>query len=243
DGGRSDLRAWPTGFTAPPYWPGVRPRPGGRLLARPRRRAGQEIQGRGYVLRAVGICAPGRPESEWRDQGPPPRGDPAPPRRQRNDSPGEEQGIGIVARNRSAALRTPEGRSMKTSRLGLAAGPSHSPSRTHARQAVVSHTPTQGPRQERCELARRLPMPGKAAESTLPPRSAGHRRGVAAVLGQAPTWGTDGGWKERKLSGRSETCHARGTEGRAAGWLAVDCPAASVRNRAGCHVWHALCVS
>ena len=30
---------------------------------------------------------------------------------QRNDSPGEGQGIGIVARNRSAALRTPEGQS------------------------------------------------------------------------------------------------------------------------------------
>ena len=70
-------------------------------------------------------------------QDPPPRGDPAPPRRQRNDSPGEGQGIGIVARNRSAALRTPEGRSMKTSRLGLAAGPSHSPSRTHARQVTI----------------------------------------------------------------------------------------------------------
>ena len=52
-------------------------------------------------------------------------------------SPGEGQGIGIVARNRSAALRTPEGRSMKTSRLGLAAGPSHSPSRTHARQVTI----------------------------------------------------------------------------------------------------------
>jgi Uncharacterized conserved protein, contains double-stranded beta-helix domain len=51
--------------------------------------------------------------------------------------PGEGQGIGIVARNRSAALRTPEGRSMKTSRLGLAAGPSHSPSRTHARQVTI----------------------------------------------------------------------------------------------------------
>ena len=45
--------------------------------------------------------------------------------------------IGIVARNCSAALRTPEGRSMKTSRLGLAAGPSHSPSRTHARQVTI----------------------------------------------------------------------------------------------------------
>ena len=52
-------------------------------------------------------------------------------------SSGEGQGIGIVARNRSAALRTPVGRSMKTSRLGLAAGPSHSPSRTHARQVTI----------------------------------------------------------------------------------------------------------
>ena len=51
-------------------------------------------------------------------------------------------------------------------------------------------------------------------------------------------WGMEG-----KLSGRSETCHARGTEGRAAGWLAVDFPAASLRNRAGCHVWHAPCVT
>ena len=84
-----------------------------------------------------GCCAPGGPESEWQDQDPPPRGDPAPPRHQGNDGPGEGQGIGIVARNRSAALRTPEGRSMKTSRLGLAAGPSHSPSRTHARQVTI----------------------------------------------------------------------------------------------------------
>src|SRR5262249_55933383 len=95
------------------------------------------LQGGGYVLGAVGICAPGGPESEWQDQDPPPRGDPASSRRQRGHGPGEGQGIGIVARNRSAALRTPEGRSMKTSRLGLAAGPSHSPSRTHARQVTI----------------------------------------------------------------------------------------------------------
>src|SRR5438874_2912894 len=137
NGGRSDLRARPKGFTAPPYRPGVRLRPGGRIRARPRRRAGQDLQGRGYVLRAVGICAPGGPESEQDGEDAPPRGDPALPRRQRNDSPGEGQGIGIVARNRSAALQTPEGRSMKTSRLGLAAGPSHSLSRTHARQVTI----------------------------------------------------------------------------------------------------------
>src|SRR5262249_61901347 len=93
----------------------------GTMPPRPRGRAGQDLQGWGYVLRAVGICAPGGPESEWQDQDPPPRGDPAPPRRQRGHGPGEGQGIGIVARNHSAALRTPEGRSMKTSRLGLAA--------------------------------------------------------------------------------------------------------------------------
>src|SRR5262249_28704904 len=127
----------PKGFTAPPYRPGVRLRPGGRIRARPRRRAGQAIQGRGYVLRAVGICAPGGPESEWQDQDPPPRGDPAPPRYQGSDDPGGTQGIGFVGRNRAAALRTPEGRSMKTIRLGSTAGPSHSPSRTHARQVTI----------------------------------------------------------------------------------------------------------
>ena len=41
--------------------------------------------------------------------GSPPRGDPAPRRRQRNDRPGEGQGIGIVPPNRSAALRFPKG--------------------------------------------------------------------------------------------------------------------------------------
>src|SRR5206468_10062814 len=86
---------------------------------------------------------------EWQDQDPPPRGDPAPPRHQRNDTPGEGQGIGIVARNRSAALRTPEGRSMKTSRFGFAAGPSHSPSRTHARQVTIPQPNKQQSRRDR----------------------------------------------------------------------------------------------
>src|SRR6516225_8649766 len=89
DGGRSDLRARSKGFTAPPYRPGVRLRPGGRIRARPRRPAGQDLQGRGYVLRAVGICAPGSPKSEQDGEDAPPRGDPAPPRRQRGHRPGE----------------------------------------------------------------------------------------------------------------------------------------------------------
>src|SRR5262249_21502391 len=89
DGGRSDLQARPKGSPPPPYRPGVRLRPGGRIGARPRRRAGQEIQGRGYVLRAVGIYAPGGPESEQDGEDAPPRGDPAPPRRQRGHDPGK----------------------------------------------------------------------------------------------------------------------------------------------------------
>ena len=40
-------------------------------------------------------------------------------------------------KGKTIILVRPEGRSMKTSRLGLAAGPSHSPSRTHARQVTI----------------------------------------------------------------------------------------------------------
>src|SRR5262249_14900703 len=97
------LRAWPKGSTAPPYRPGVRLRPGGRIRARPRRRAGQDLQGRGYVLRAVGICAPGGPESEQDGEDAPPRGDPAPPRRQRGHGPGVEEGVIMVDRRVIAA--------------------------------------------------------------------------------------------------------------------------------------------
>jgi len=72
-----------------------------------------------------------------------------------------------------------------------------------------------------------------------PRRSAGHRRGVAAVLGRAPTWGTDGGWKESYQPVRNVPRPRHRGEGRR---LAVDFPSASLTNRAGCHVWSAPCV-
>src|SRR5262249_62007372 len=134
----------------------------------------QDLQGRGYVLRAVGICAPGGPESEWQDQDPPPRGDPAPPRRQRGHGPGEGQGIGIVARNRSAALRTPEGRSMKTSRLGPTPGPSVTPTVTPQETERTYSWP-------RCVSPRSLAPAGPRARRAPDPRP-----GTRVRAGQGP---------------------------------------------------------
>ena len=70
DGGRSDLRARPEGFAAPPRRPGVRLRPGGRIRARHRRRAGQDLQGRGNVLRTVGVLCTGWPGTRAARPGP-----------------------------------------------------------------------------------------------------------------------------------------------------------------------------
>src|SRR5262249_36139942 len=95
------------------------------------------LQGRRHVLRTDGESAPGGPEPERQDPVPPRGGDPAPPRYQGSDEPGRTQGIGFVGRNRSAALQAPDGRAMKTIRLGPTAGPSHSASRRHAKQVTT----------------------------------------------------------------------------------------------------------
>jgi hypothetical protein len=80
----------------------VRLRPGGRIRARHRRPAGQDLQGRRNVLRTVGVYAPGGPEPERQDQDPPARRDPALPSRQGSDGPGKKQKVEIAGLSRSS---------------------------------------------------------------------------------------------------------------------------------------------